>query len=53
MTPGIDTSSRAPVRARQVAALVDRVTFSALILETGTQSYRLAASMSATTSPGI
>jgi hypothetical protein len=29
---------------RLVAAIVDRVTFNAHILETGTQSYRLAAS---------
>ena len=32
---------------RLVAAIVDRVTFNAHILETGTQSYRLAASTTA------
>ena len=32
---------------RLVAAIVDRVTFNAHILETGTQSYRLAASETA------
>jgi hypothetical protein len=33
---------------RLVAAIVDRVTFNACILETGTQSYRLATSTTAT-----
>jgi DNA replication protein DnaC len=32
---------------RLVAAIVDRVTFNAHIIETGTQSYRLAASKTA------
>jgi hypothetical protein len=36
---------------RLVAAIVDRVTFNALIIETGTQSYRLAASKTARKPP--
>ena len=37
---------------RLVAAIVDRVTFNAHILETGTQSYRLAASKTASRARG-
>jgi IstB-like ATP binding protein len=36
---------------RLVAAVVDRVTFNAHILETGTQSYRLAASKTRSRKP--
>ena len=36
---------------RLVAAIVDRITYNATIIETGTQSYRLAASKTAARAP--
>jgi len=47
MTQGAMPARRLVDRRQISAAIVDRVTFNAHILETGTQSYRLAASETA------
>jgi hypothetical protein len=45
--PAVQRGGNGVPQSRLVAAIVDRVTFNAHILETGTQSYRLAISKTA------